>query len=52
MAVPPVGAHPTPPRLADAILKSEMLEPALIQVEEEINPKMPLDALPLALEPI
>ncbi len=42
----PRGAHPTPPRLADAILKSEMLEPALIQVEEEINPKMPLDSLP------
>ncbi len=42
----PRGAHPTPPRLADAIIKSEMLEPAIIQVEDQINPKMPLDALP------
>jgi len=43
----PRGAHPTPPKLADSIIVSELLEAVQEEIEEEDDtPTLPLDALP------
>lgn len=42
----PRGAHPTPPKLADAIIRSELLEPVISTPRIPKKPSLPLDALP------
>ena len=43
----PRGAHPTPPKLADSIIISELIEAVQEEIEdEEDTPLLPLDALP------
>lgn len=42
----PRGAHPTPPRLADAMVSSEMLKPPVEQMPAPQTHSLPLDALP------
>ncbi|HIC76054.1 MAG TPA: hypothetical protein EYO98_05510, partial [Candidatus Poseidoniales archaeon] len=43
----PRGAHPTPPKLADSIIVSELLEAVQEEIEEDNDtPSLPLDALP------
>jgi len=42
----PRGAHPTPPKLADAIIRSELLTPAINNPRIPEKPSLPLDALP------
>jgi len=42
----PRGAHPTPPKLADAIIRSELLEPVISATRAPKKSSLPLDALP------